>query len=138
MSIRLAKQIDKKAVSQLYYQLYPHHKGQKSLLPIKKFTSKNLLFVASENDEIVGFIWGVFINYGISRYGYIEELIVKEEFRRKQIGIRLVNTLLKEFKKLETWSVFVSTEKDNQGVASFYNKLGFKSSNNSWLYHELL
>lgn len=138
MKIGLVKQSDQKAISELYYKLYPNHKGQKVLLPILKFTAKNLLFVANENDEIVGFVWGVFINYGISKYGYIEELIVKEEFRRKKIGIQLVNTLLEEFKKLNTWSVFVSTEKNNKGVSSFYNKLDFKLSDGLWLYRELI
>lgn len=136
MIIRKAQAKDKKAISDLYYQLYPHHKGPKKLIPIENFQAKNLLFVAEKNNKIVGFIWGTFVNYGISRYGYIDELFVKQEFRGMKIGESLVRKILEEFKKLKTWALFVSIKKRNKKVVSFYRKSGFKPCKGLWFYLE--
>lgn len=136
MIIRKAQLKDKKAISDLYYQLYPHHKGPKKLIPIEKFQAKSLLFVAEKNNKVVGFIWGTFINYGISRYGYIDEIFVKQEFRGKEIGSSLIKRILEEFKKLKVWSLFVSIEKRDKKVLSFYRKLGFKPCKGLWFYLE--
>lgn len=137
MEIRKAQSKDKKAISDLYFRLYPKHKGNRQFIPIKNFQAKNLLFVAEENGEAVGFIWGTFINYGISRYGYIDELFIKPRFRRKKIGTSLVKKVFTEFKKLKTWALFVSTDKGDKTAQFFYRKLGFKTCRGPWFYMEL-
>lgn len=137
MKIRKAELKDKKVISELYYQLYPKHKGPKETIPIEVLQAKSLLFLAEEDTKAVGFIWGTFINYGISKYGYIDELFVKKEFRRKGIASSLVKTVLEEFKKLKAWAVFVSTSGENEWVRTFYNKFGFKLCKGPWLYKEI-
>ncbi len=137
MKIRKAELKDKKAISELYYQLYPEHKGPKRIIPIEILDARSLLFLAENNKQPIGFIWGTFINYGISKYGYIDELFVKKEFRRKRIATALVKTILKELKKLKTWSIFVSTSEENEWVRTFYNKWGFKPCRGPWLYKEI-
>lgn len=135
MIIREAQLKDKREISDLYYQLYPEHKGPKKLIPTQNFQAKNLLFVAEEENRIVGFVWGTFINYGISRYGYIEELFVNKKFRGRDIGIFLVKKIVEEFKKLKVWALFVSSAEDTVAL-SFYKKIGFKSCRGHWLYLE--
>lgn len=137
MKIRKAESRDKKAISELYYQLYPKHKGPKKIIPIEVLEAKSLLFLAEEDEKDVGFIWGTFINYGISKYGYIDELFVKKEFRRKGIATSLVKTILEEFRKLKAWTVFVSTSEENRWVKTFYIKYGFKLCKGPWLYKEI-
>lgn len=131
MKIRTATLKDKKEISELYYQLYPEKK--KKIIPIKKFDAKNFLLVAEEGKEIIGFIWGNFISYGIDKFGYIEELFVKEKFRGKGIGTALVKTIIKKFKKLKAAALFVTTDRE---TAKFYKKLGFKISR-PWLCLDL-
>lgn len=137
MRIRKAELKDKRAISDLYYQLYPKHKGPKKTIPIEVLQAKSLLFLAEKNEKPVGFIWGTFINYGISRYGYIDELFVKKEFRRKRIGTSLVKAILEELRKLKTWAVFISTSEEDKSIRAFYNKLGFKPCKGPWLYKEV-
>lgn len=136
MKIREAQPKDKKDISSLYYQLYPKHKGLKKTLPIENFQARSLLFVAEEKSRVVGFIWGTFINYGISKYGYIDELFIKKEFRRKKIGTSLVKSVVKEFKKLKVWALFVSIDKGGKITPSFYRELGFKPCRGHWFYLE--
>jgi len=137
VKIRKAESKDKKAISELYYQLYPNHKGLRQIIPIEVLDARSLLFLAENDKYPIGFIWGTFINYGISKYGYIDELFVKKEFRRKGIGASLLKTVLEEFRKLKAWTVFVSTSEENEWVKTFYNKYGFKLCKGPWLYKEL-
>ncbi|MFA5776701.1 MAG: GNAT family N-acetyltransferase [Patescibacteria group bacterium] len=137
MEIRKAIPKDEKEISEMYYQLYPNFKGPKNLISTNKITAKVLSFVAEDGGEVVGFIIGTFIMYGASKYGYLEELYVKEAFRRKGIGGQLINRILDEYKKLETWALFVMTKETDAIAQAFYNKMGFMKSKGLWLYKEL-
>lgn len=138
MEIRKAIPKDEKQISEMYYQLYPNFKGPKKLISTTKITAKCLFFIAQEDDEIVGFVVGTFIKYGASKYGYLEELCVKETFRRKGIGRQLINRILDEYKKLETWTLFVMTKETDATAQAFYNKMGFMKSKGLWLYMEFI
>lgn len=137
MKIREAQVKDREAISDLYYQLYPRHKGPKKLLPIKNFQARSLLFVAEEDKRVLGFIWGTFINYGTSRYGYIEELFVRKELRRKGIASALLQALLSEFRKLKVWALFVSVGRKDEVALRLYRKFGLRICKGFWLYLEL-
>ena len=54
--------------------------------------------------------WGNLITYGFFRYGMIEELFVKKEFRNRGIGRSLVREILNRFKRLKAEVVLVTTE----------------------------
>jgi len=133
MKIREARLKDQKDITELYYQLYPKRR-QKRSLPIKKFNAKSFLLVAEKKKKIIGFIWSTFINYGTSKFGYIEELFVKKEFRNKGIGTTLVKNIMKKMKKLKIAALFVTTEKENREAIKLYRNLGFKKCKGSWLY----
>jgi ribosomal protein S18 acetylase RimI-like enzyme len=130
MKIRKAKPKDRKKITNLYRLLYPHQKIKN--MPIK-FNAKTNLLVAEENNELVGFCWLNFIQFGIYRFGYIDDLFVKEEFRRKNVGERLIKTGLNWFKKLKTAAVFVTTGEKNKTAQKFYRSLKFKLSG-PWFY----
>jgi len=133
MKIRNATIKDKKDITNLYHELYPGRKIKK-LLPIEKTKFKSFIFVAEENKQIVGFIWANFIQYAFSKFGYIEELFVKKQFRSKGIGRSLVKTIMKKFKDLKVAAVFVTTEKENKEAIELYQKLGFKLCKGPWFY----
>lgn len=120
----------------MYYRLYPNFKGVKTEISPNKILAKNLVFLAEESGEVVGFVWGTFVSYGISKYGYIEELFVKEEHRRKHLGTQLMKRLLEEYKKLEVWALFVMTLEADADVQAFYKSMDFKKSKGLWLYME--
>jgi len=138
MKIRNFAQKDKKTVSELYYELHPveekERKEKCSLIPIEKSRLKTILLVVEEKDQIIGFVWGNLIVYGFFRYGTIDELFVKKEFRNKGIGSSLVKAIMKKFKGLKTKVVFVATEKENKEAIELYKKLGFKLCKGPWFY----
>jgi len=133
MKIRKAKLKDKKQITELYYQLYPKRK-RKGIIPIEKFNAKSSLLVAEKKKKIVGFIWATFINYGFSKFGYIEELFIKKEFRNKGIGTSLVKNIMKKIKKEKVAVLFVTTGKKNKKAIKLYKNLGFKVTGGYWFY----
>jgi ribosomal-protein-alanine N-acetyltransferase len=138
MRIRNFTKKDKKIVSELYYELHPIEEKEKKrkglLVPVEKSKLKTILLVAEENSRVVGFIWGNLIIYGFFRYGTIEELFVKKEFRNKGIGRSLVKQIMKRFKNFKVKVVFVTTEKENKEAIDLYKKLGFKLCKGPWFY----
>lgn len=72
-------------------------------------------FVFAENGENAG--GGIIINS--ENYAVISHIFVKEEFRRKGVGIKIVKNLLEHS---ENKNVYLLSEKNN---LEFYGKLGF-------------
>jgi len=125
-----ANESDNKILTKLYYDLYP----EKKIKSIKYFSGvrfDNKIFVARENNQVVGFILATFVKYAKSSTGYIEELIVSEFHRNKGIGSALVNEAISWYRKMGVEVIFVTTD-EAQG---FYKKVGFKElTKNKWLY----
>jgi len=139
MRIRKATKKDKKSISELYYELHPveekENKEKGLLVPIEKSKSQSILLVAEIDRQIVGFIWGHFIIYGLFKYGTIDELFVKKEFREKGIGTSLLKKVMKKFKRLDVKTVLVGTEKENKEAIELYKELGFEIRKESqWFY----
>ncbi len=137
MKIRDATERDREAVSELYYELHPEEereRKEKGMLVPLRGSLKTVLLVAEEGGEVVGFIWGNLITYGFFRYGMIEELFVKKEFRNRGIGRSLVREILNRFKRLKAEVVLVTTDPENKKAADLYEKTGFKPCRGPWFF----
>ena len=135
MRIRKAIKGDKEAFSELYHQLYSDNENKKSgLIPIEQSNFKNILLIAEDNEEMIGFIWANFISFGFSRYGYVEDLYVKSEHRKKGIATSLISALKDKFKELNVEAVFITTEKENKEAINFFSKEGFNLCPGPWFY----
>ncbi|MFH1601347.1 MAG: hypothetical protein ABIB61_00105 [Candidatus Shapirobacteria bacterium] len=55
---------------------------------------------------------------------------------RKNIGEGLLRKILKEFKKLKAWSIFVSVSQEDKKILGFYKKNNFNLCKGYWLYYE--
>jgi len=132
MKIRKATLQDKNNISELYYELHPAKR--KMLIPIERSKIKSIIFVAEGKKQIAGFIWANFIQYGFFKYGCVEELFVKKEFRKRGTATFLIRKAMKEFTKLRVKVLFVTTEKKNREAIKLYKKLGFKLSRGPWFY----
>lgn len=136
MRIRPQRVNDQKQISKLYYKLHSEIKEQKDV-PTKVFKASNKLFVAEEKNEIVGFVWVTFYQYGDNKVGYIEELYVDEKFRNKGTGGTLVNKAISYLRGFQTNVVFVSVSTEDQNSIGFYKELRFKKCRGDWLFRSL-
>ncbi len=87
-------------------------------------------FVAVESEVIAGFIgWSLHDRYEEKAMLELSFLGVKEGFRRRGIGTKLINESFKEVRKswqrkgLQVSCVFVATDEDNTVSQRFYEKI---------------
>ncbi|MHA2313439.1 MAG: GNAT family N-acetyltransferase [Candidatus Thorarchaeota archaeon] len=138
MKIRVATKKDKLDLSKIhisepYYVFNPKAKSKKSI-PLDKPIFKNIILVARDGKRIIGFVLANFIHYNIFRYGYIEELYVDKDSRRKGVGTSLIKAMMKKLKDLNVGYVLIGTDKNNKKAIELYKGAGFKSCDDLWFY----
>jgi ribosomal-protein-alanine N-acetyltransferase len=79
--------------------------------------------VAQENNRIIGYIifW---IKY--EDEGHIISIAVDKNFRRLEVGSKLVETSIESFKKFSVNRIKLEVRVGNTGARKFYSKIGFK------------
>jgi len=110
------------------YSLFYH-----SYYRIKENQSK--IYVVKDKDKIVGccmlHLQYKFIRNG-SKAGFIEEVIVDSQNRKKGIGEKLIKFVIKEAKRLGCYKITLSCFDE---LVSFYTKCGFFRENNTMRYN---
>ena len=79
--------------------------------------------VAQENNRVVGYIifWIKFEDEG-----HIISIAVDKNYRRMEVGSKLVETSLNIFKKYNVKRIKLEVRVGNKGARKFYRKMGFK------------
>ena len=110
------------------YSLFYH-----SYYRIKENQSK--IYVVKDKDKIVGccmlHLQYKFIRNG-SKAGFIEEVIVDSQNRKKGIGEKLIKFVIEEAKRLGCYKITLSCFDE---LVSFYTKCGFFRENNTMRYN---
>ena len=118
-------------------------KYNKSLKPINKvekryfyYLKKDLtfkeraIFIAIENDKIIGMILGKIIDtLSIAKFkkrGYISNLYILPKYRRKGIAKKMVEELIKWFKENNIKNLRLEVYSKNKPALNIYHKLRFK------------
>jgi ribosomal protein S18 acetylase RimI-like enzyme len=144
ISISAAQVLDIEPLNGLMFELHDEHHRDcpeffKTALEIEQEKSiarylddpECLVFVAKQNQEIVGFITGHFCELVSSvskpiQMGSIDELYVKSDFRHQSIANKLCTTLHQRFKEYGVTQVFVEVWEFNSPAQQFYEQLGFE------------
>jgi ribosomal protein S18 acetylase RimI-like enzyme len=88
------------------------------------------LFIAIEDGKIVGMILGQYFDpLPISKYkrkGYLSNLFIRKEFRKKGIAKKLIEKSLDWLKRNKTEHVTLEIHVDNKKVIDLYHRMGFK------------
>jgi len=89
--------------------------------------------VAQENNRIIGYIifW---IKY--EDEGHIISIAVDKNFRRLEVGSKLVRSSLESFKKFRVKLIKLEVRVGNKGARKFYSKIGFKEDKVVKEYYE--
>lgn len=119
-------------IVELYYQLHPEL--SRGSFGVNDFKAESKVFVATEGDKVLGFVWVNFYSYARETVGYVDELIVREVFRKKGIGSQLVRFAIDFLKAQNSTSIFVSVSLEDKDVLDFYQKQGFELCKGYWLY----
>lgn len=144
MIIRKAKSKDILGVASLSYNsaifhkkfttYYDINKNAKKIL--EKSLAKNIrssnscIFVAEEDDKIVGYLLAFKVDreemFKIKKAGLIADIFILDNFRKMGIGESLVKECFKWFKQNNIHFVEINIEVSNDGGLKFWNKMGFE------------
>jgi len=102
----------------------------------RKYTIKNIrsnnciVLVAEEKSVIIGFLEAQIKNhdrtvYKIKKTGYISDLFVKKNYRKRKVSSTLKNLAFKWFKSKNLKYVSLQTEMRNKIAHKIYKKWGF-------------
>jgi [ribosomal protein S18]-alanine N-acetyltransferase len=89
--------------------------------------------VAQENNRIIGYIifW---IKY--EDEGHIISIAVDKNFRRLEVGSKLVETSIESFRKFNLNRIKLEVRVGNTGARKFYSKIGFEEEKVVEEYYE--
>lgn len=103
---------------------------EKTMEEVKKCNGKILLF--KENEIIVGLVVGIVNNDEVIRFdfkspkrGRITELVVAQEFRKKHIGKKLLDSMKDYLKSIGCEKIMIAVFGYNEDAIKFYEKNGF-------------
>ena len=109
------------------------NKAKEILKKIKQNTN-HIIHVAIDNKKIVGsttlLIEQKFIHDG-GLVGHIEDVVVRKDYERKGIGIKLVTSMLERAKEKNCYKTILDCKDD---VKQFYERIGFKRESNCMRY----
>lgn len=140
MKIRGAKKEDIREIAKLMHQydVYENNLDKRiEISSVKSYEkeisefSKNkstIFLVGEENGEIVGFINFAIDRRGKMKIGVLQDIFVKENFRRRKIGEKLVDYVLTKMKKEKCQFVKSAVRVKNKKAQKFWERQGFKIS----------
>ncbi len=98
-------------------------KGRDSIEEMKKEMERDpdLIFGAFEGEELIGVILGT----DDGRKGWINRLAVEQKYRRKGVGIQLIDALEMALKKRGRKIICTLVEDWNEGSLSLFKKSGY-------------
>ena len=106
----------------------------KEILKKIKQNPNHIIHVAIDDEKIVGsttlFIEQKFIHDG-GYVGHIEDVVVRKDYERKGIGIKLITSMLERAKEKNCYKTILDCKDD---VKQFYERIGFKRESNGMRY----
>jgi len=94
----------------------------------------HIIYVAIDDNKIVGsatlFIEQKFIHEGGLKM-HVEDVVVRKDYERKGIGMKLIRTLLDYAKEKNCYKTILDCKDD---VKAFYEKIGFHEESNGMRY----
>ena len=90
--------------------------------------SSGIKFEAKEGENIFGWAY-LYIMYNDLHqepFGFLENVFVKEEYRGKGMGKKLIDSVIKEAKRQNCYKLVGTSRYERGDVHTMYEKLGFK------------
>jgi len=135
MKILKATKKDLKELSKVYSEVYsekPYNEKwseKNAYLKIKEYFENGIIFIAKEENKIVGGIIGHLVIWDKYQNAFGDEFFVLKEFRGKGIGKKLAVTLENYFRKKK--AKYFSMNANPKSLAyKMYLKSGFHKSKN--------
>lgn len=83
----------------------------------------NSYLVAEQDDVIVGYCG----YWGVGEEGYIYNVAVRKDYRRRQIGYRMLSELIIRAQEKGITALTLEVRRSNEAAIGLYERLGFES-----------
>lgn len=113
-----------KQTSSIFKQLSPNKK-QLNLTEILD-TGNTVIAVCFDNKTVAGIALMAKYKVISGLKGWIEDVVVDQEYRGQGIGQKLIEFLINEGKTSNYTEIFLFTEPEKEAAVHLYHKLGFK------------
>jgi len=87
---------------------------------------KHLLLIAKEDNQILGYLIGTILKNVWQRTGYLDDVFVSKEFRKKGIGSDLIKEFIKFLRNKDIKKFRLGVDIRNKKAILLYKRLGFK------------
>jgi ribosomal protein S18 acetylase RimI-like enzyme len=124
MEIRPYQAADFDGLDALWREAFPNDPPRNRAaqsVPAKLALNDDLLFVAVEDDQVLG---SIMAGYDGHR-GWLYSVAVREDAKRRGIGTALVQTAEAALRKLGCPKINLQVRSTNAAVIDFYKRLGF-------------
>ena len=128
MKIREYNKKDKDQVISLWKDTFPissPHNDPELSLKRKIEYDKKFLFIAEDRNKIIGTVMGCYDGHR----GWIYSLVVREDYKKRGIGMQLISRVEEELKKYNCPKVNLQVHGENKEVIGFYRKIGYEVEN---------
>lgn len=121
MEIRKTTPKDAPILAEMEKEIFPDPWSEKDIRSLVS-TEGAMCYTAVSDEEISAYILGRII----APEGEIYRIATKEEYRRRGIGARLIERLMREEEKEGLETLFLEVRESNLPALSLYNSLGFE------------
>ncbi|MBU0596909.1 GNAT family N-acetyltransferase [Patescibacteria group bacterium] len=84
-------------------------------------------FVVESDGNVAGrgYLYIIYNDLHDLPYGLVEDVFVEEDFRRKGIGTKLMNSIIDEAKNIGCYKIIAQSRHDRREAHEFYDSMGF-------------
>jgi len=90
-------------------------------------SKKNKFAIIIRDKEVIGYITGMFVKNIYNRYGYIDDLFISKNFRKKEYAKSLLKEFTKIMKLKGVENIRLGVRINNRKAINFYKKNDFKT-----------
>ncbi|MFP5111910.1 GNAT family N-acetyltransferase [Bacillaceae bacterium C204] len=145
MIIEKATMNDLESVTELFdlyrefYEQKSDLEGAREFLKARLVNEESVVFLAVEESIPVGFVqlYPTFSSVSMMRSWILNDLYVKEQFRGKGAGEKLIQKAIQFAKDTGAKGIMLETGKENHNAQRLYEKIGFERESNYFYYYSI-
>jgi ribosomal protein S18 acetylase RimI-like enzyme len=123
----------------VFYEQRSNQEGAREFLKARIINKESVIFIAFDGEHSVGFVqlYPSFSSVSMMRSWVLNDLYVKEQFRGKGAGEKLIYKAIQFAKETGAKGVMLETGKENLNAQRLYEKIGFERESNYFYYFSI-
>ncbi|WML26695.1 GNAT family N-acetyltransferase [Neobacillus sp. OS1-33] len=123
----------------VFYEQTSNQEEAREFLKARIMNDESVVFMAFDGNDPVGFVqlYPSFSSVSMMRSWVLNDLYVKEQFRGRGAGEKLIHKAIEFAKATGAKGVLLETGVDNHNAQRLYEKIGFEKETNYFYYFSI-